>query len=274
MAAPVPVDDPGDERVADYRHLTDAALRRLREEPGPGGRHGIFVTEGALAIRRLLRSDYRVRSVLVTPAQLGALADDLAGLDAPVYVAGRAVMAAVAGFDVHRGALASADRRPLPPPEALFARARRVAVLEEVNDHENLGGTFRNAAAFGLDAVLLCPRCADPLYRRSVRVSVGHVLGVPFARLDPWPGALGALRDAGFALVALTPDPTAEPLRRLDPASLGRVALLLGAEGPGLSAAALARADRRVRIPMAPGVDSLNVAAASAVAFAHLADLG
>ena len=267
------IDDPDDERVADYRDLTDAQARRRREEPGLDGQ-GIFVAEGVLVIRRLLRSDHRVRSVLVTPRQLDALAEDLAGLVAPVYVAAPEVLKRVAGFDFHRGALASADRRPLPPPEALLTRARRVAVLEEVNDHENLGAIFCNAAAFGFDAVLLCPRCADPLYRRSVRVSVGHVLGVPFARLAPWPGALDAVRDADFALVALTPAPGAEPLSRLDPASLGRAALLLGAEGPGLSAAALARADRRVRIPMAPGVDSLNVAAASAVAFAHLADLG
>jgi tRNA G18 (ribose-2'-O)-methylase SpoU len=170
---------------------------------------------------------------------------------------------------VTRGVLASADRGPAPSVGALLAAARRIAVLEGLNDFENLGALFRNGSAFGLDAVLLDERCADPLYRRSVRVSMGHVLRVPFAvLLDPWPDALGAVRDAGFELLALTPAADAVPLPQVTPAE--RVAVLLGAEGPGLSPGALAAADLRVRIPMAPGVDSLNVATAGAVAFAQL----
>jgi tRNA G18 (ribose-2'-O)-methylase SpoU len=150
----------------------------------------------------------------------------------------------------------------------LLTRARRVAVLVGLNDFENLGALFRNAAAFGVDAVLLDPRCADPLYRRSVRVSMGHVLTVPFAVLDdPWPASLAALHE--FTVLAMTPDPAATPLREIEAPS--RWAVLLGAEGPGLSAEAMAMADLRVRIPMADGVDSLNVATAAAVAFAHLA---
>ena len=163
--------------------------------------------------------------------------------------------------------LAVADRAPPPDLAALLRRRRLLAVLEGVNDHENLGALFRNAAALGVDGVLLGPRCADPLYRRSVRVSMGHVLRVPFAALPgPWPAVAGRLRAAGLRVAALTPAPDAVPLAA---AGLGseRVALLLGAEGPGLSAEALAAADVRVRIPMAPGVDSLNVATAAAVAF-------
>jgi tRNA G18 (ribose-2'-O)-methylase SpoU len=176
-------------------------------------------------------------------------------------------MAALTGFDFHRGVLASAGRLPLPAVDDLLAPARTVAVLEGLNDHENLGALFRNAAAFGVDAVLLDPTTADPLYRRSVRVSAGHVLRVPWTRLEEWPVGLDALRDRGFVVVALTPAAGAEPIDRFARDLPDRVALLLGAEGPGLSAAALARADRRVRIPIAAGVDSLNVATAAAVAF-------
>ena len=264
---PVRIDDPEDERVADYRDLTDRDLRRRREHD-----HGVFIAEGALAIRQLLRSTYRVRSVLVTPPRLAALAGDLAGLEAPVYVAEQAVMNRIGGFDIHRGALAAADRRPLPKGSDLLGRATRVAILEGINDHENLGAIFRNAAALGMDAILLCPRCCDPLYRRAVRVSVGHVLTVPYARLVPWPEALEDVRTAGFTSVALTPHPTAEPISEVDP-GIGRVAVLLGAEGPGLTEGALRSAGRKVRIPVDPRVDSLNVASASAVAFHRLGRL-
>jgi tRNA G18 (ribose-2'-O)-methylase SpoU len=176
-------------------------------------------------------------------------------------------MNAVAGFDIHRGVLASADRQPLPAPAGLLSRARRVAVLEDVNDHENLGVIFRNAAALGVEAVLLSPECCDPLYRRSVRVSMGHVLDLPFAVLAPWPAALSSLGDAGFELVALTPDPAAGDIRHLGLGTARKVALMLGAEGPGLSAAALQHAATRARITMSPGVDSLNVGSAAAIAF-------
>ena len=257
-ADPIPIDDATDPRVADYIGLKDAELRRRREEP-TGGAPGLFIAEGALVLRRLLRSSYRVRSVLLTPQRYGPLAADLADITAPVYLASQEVMNAVAGFDIHRGVLASAGRRPLPEPAGLLDRVRRMAVLEDVNDHENLGVIFRNAAALGIEAVLLSPECCDPLYRRSVRVSMGHVLDLPLAVL--------ALGDAGFDLVALTPDRTARDIRQLELAAAGKVALMLGAEGPGLSAGALKYATARARIAMSPGVDSLNVGSAAAVAF-------
>lgn len=262
----VAVSDPDDPRLDDYRGLRDARARRRLEAPDPiTGAPGFFVAEGPTVILRLLASGRRVRSVLVDPPRLARLEPALERAGVAVYVADRGVLAEVCGFDVHRGALASADRWPLPRPDALLDGARRVVVLEGINDHENLGGLFRNAAALGLDAVLLCPRCADPLYRRSVRVSMGHVLSVPFARLDPWPEALARLSRSGLAVAALTPDPAAESLARA--AIPDRLALLLGAEGPGLSGAAFAAADVRWRIPMTPGADSLNVVSAAAIAF-------
>jgi tRNA G18 (ribose-2'-O)-methylase SpoU len=202
-----------------------------------------------------------VRSVLVLRSQL----DRLPPLNAPVYVADRDVLVATAGFDLHRGVVASIDRPAPLEPGAVWRAATAVAVLEDLTDHENLGAVFRNAAAFGLGGVLLSPRCADPLYRRSIRVSSGQVLRLPFARLDPWPAGLDALRSGGFTIVALTPAPAATPIATIDwPA---RVAFLVGTEGPGLTAGALAAADIRASIPMAAGVDSLNVATAAAVAF-------
>lgn len=228
---------------------------------------GAFIAEGHLVVQRLLRSPYRLRSVLLAPSRYDALATALRDLDAPVYLASQPVMNAVAGFNIHRGVLAAADRRALPEAAALLGDARRLAVLEGVNDHENLGVLFRNAAAFGIDAVLLSPSCCDPLYRRTVRVSMGHVLDVAFAALAPWPAALGALRGAGFRLVALTPAASARDIRTLGLHQVDRVAFLVGSEGPGLSPDALAAADVAARIAMAPGVDSLNVAAAAAIAF-------
>lgn len=253
---PIPVDDPGDPRLADYVGVTDGDLLRSRNA---------FVAEGILVIRRLLESPYRVRSILLADNRVDALADVLDAVDAPVYVVPRAVMNEVAGFDIHRGALAAADRPPLPSADDVLASARTVAVLEGINDHENMGALFRNAAAFGIDAVLLSPGCCDPLYRRSVRVSLGHVLHVPFTTLD----GLDRLHAHGFATVALTPSPDAEPITDL--VRPPRTAVLLGAEGPGLRPDTLATADHRVRIPMADGVDSLNVATAAAIAFHHLA---
>ncbi|MBV9822295.1 MAG: RNA methyltransferase, partial [Actinobacteria bacterium] len=209
------------------------------------------------------------RAVVGVPAKLEALAPALAGRDVPVYQVDKWTLSEVVGFRVTRGVLAAADRPSPVDPAGLVATGSRFVVLESINDFENLGSVFRNCAAFGVDAVLLDPRCADPLYRRSVRVSMGHVFGVGFAVLDePWPAALGLLRDAGVRLLAMTPRPVATPLATVRVP--GRWALLLGAEGPGLSEAALAAADEWVRIPMADGVDSLNVATAGAVALAHL----
>ncbi|HVQ92339.1 MAG TPA: RNA methyltransferase [Mycobacteriales bacterium] len=261
--------DPADPRVADFRDLTRADRRPDR----PGGR-GLVLAEGVPVVRRLLDSPYPMRAVLGVPARVRDLAADLSAVDAPVYLVDSELLAEVVGFHLNRGVLASADRAPQPALAHLLGGARRLAVLEGVNDHENLGALFRNAAALGVDAVLLGDRCADPLYRRSVRVSMGHVLRVPFVVLRPWPDGLGLLRAAGFTVLALSPKRPSVPLGDLDPAGLPRTALLLGAEGPGLTDAALAAADLRVRIPMAPGVDSLNVATAAALAFHHLRGAG
>jgi tRNA G18 (ribose-2'-O)-methylase SpoU len=264
------VDDPADPRLTDYLALTDVALRTRREPAG-----GLFIAEGEMVIGRALRAGYEPRSVLVAPPRLANLPPGI-GADVPVYVAPVPLLTEVTGFHVHRGALASMRRRPVPAAADVLATARRVVVLEDIVNHTNLGAIFRCAAGLGMDAVLLSPRCADPLYRRSVRVSMGEVFAVPYARVEPWPDALTALRDAGFRLVALTPGPDAVPIDRLgetllagrdEPAGRGeRVALLLGTEGPGLTTAAAEAAEVKVRIPMTGGVDSLNVAAAAAIA--------
>jgi tRNA G18 (ribose-2'-O)-methylase SpoU len=262
VATITPVTDVADARVDDYRDLTAADRRPDR----PGGR-GLVIAEGVVVVRRLLDSPYPVRSLLGVPRRIDELAADLDGHDVPAYATDADTMASVVGFHLNRGVLAVADRAPAPDVPELLRTARILAVLEGVGDHENLGALFRNAAALGVDGVLLGPRCSDPLYRRSVRVSMGHVLRVPFAEFPgPWPASLGVLRAAGLRVAALTPAAHAVPLAQ---AGLGgqRVALLLGAEGPGLSDEALAAADVRVRIPMATGVDSLNVATAAAVAF-------
>jgi len=263
---PVPISDPGDRRVDDYRELHDARARRRMEQPDGGG-PGFFVAEGAHAFVRLLASSRRLRSVLVDGLRLESLGGRLAGLEAPVFVADQPTLRAVAGFPVHRGVLAAADRWPLPDPAGVLAGAARIAVLEDINDHENLGVIFRSAGSLGVDALLLSPRCCDPLYRRSVRVSMGHVLTVPWTRLEPWPEALGAVADAGFSLAAFTPSADAEALATWCPAAGERAGVLLGAEGPGLSPAALAAADRRLTIPMRHDGDSLNVGSAAAIAF-------
>jgi tRNA G18 (ribose-2'-O)-methylase SpoU len=257
------ITDPDDERLGDYRALTDVELRTRWEPP-----NGLFIAEGELVLRRALRAGYRPRSYLVDAKR----ADQLADLpdDAPVYAATPAVLERATGFHVHRGVLASFHRLPLRSADDVLAGARRVAILEDVNNHTNIGAVFRGAAALGVDAVLLSPTCADPLYRRSVRVSMGEVFAVPYARIDPWPAALDRVRAAGFTVLALTPAADALPIQRLKPDQRERPALLLGAEGPGLSRHALAASDVGVKIPMRRNVDSLNVAAAAAVAFWEL----
>ena len=265
----IPVDDPADPRVSDYVGLTDPDLRRRRERGGVDGDGEFFIAEGLVVIRQLLRSAYRVRSLLLTRPRLAALESEVEHLEVPVFVGTQEVVNAVTGFHLHRGAVAAADRRPLPSVEDLVSTAGPVVMTEGVNDHENLGALFRNAAAFGAGAVLMDPTTADPLYRRSIRVSVGQVLHVPFAVADPWPGTVCRLQQFGFEVLALTPGSGAESLSDVD--RRPRQAVLVGAEGPGLSAGAMAAADRRVRIPLAPGVDSLNVATAAAIALHHLA---
>jgi tRNA G18 (ribose-2'-O)-methylase SpoU len=207
-----------------------------------------------------------VRSVLCAERWLEPLADLLEPLEAPVYVADDAVLRDITGFDVHRGALAAMGRLPLPSIAHLAASARRLLVLEGVVDPTNVGAAIRSAAALGFEGIVLDPRCADPLYRRAVKVSMGAVFAVPHARATRWPADLAALQDHGFALWALTPAVGAVDLEQLAVRPPERVALLVGTEGPGLSGHALAAADEQVRIPMQAGVDSLNVAAAAAVA--------
>jgi tRNA G18 (ribose-2'-O)-methylase SpoU len=261
VAEVIELDDPEDPRLDDFRGLSAADRRPDR----PGGR-GLVIAEGVVVVRRLLDSPYPVRSVLGVRRRIEELAPDLAGVDAPAYVTSADLMARVVGFHLNRGVLATADRAPQPDVARLAAGSRCIAVLEGVVDHENLGALFRNAAAFGVDGVLLGAGCADPLYRRSVRVSMGHVLRVPFVRLEPWPRGLALLRDQGFRIVALTPRSDAKPLHEAT-SGAERVTLLLGSEGAGLTEAALAAADVVARIPMVSGVDSLNVATAGAVAF-------
>jgi len=268
VRSPAPVDDPADERLADFFALNDPGLRRLREQSG-GAHGGFFVAEGTLVIRHLLRSAYPLRSIVVTPQGLAALESDLAGIDVAVHLVAQAVMTQVTGFIFHRGALASADRLPLGDLVEVVGRSELVVMAEGVNDNENLGALFRNAAAFGAGAVVLDRTSADPLYRRSIRVSMGQVLRIPFARVADTPEAVHRLRCEGFEVLALTPSPDAVDVRDVPPGP--RRVLLVGAEGPGLSAASLAAADRRVRVAMAPDVDSLNVATAAAVALHHLA---
>jgi tRNA G18 (ribose-2'-O)-methylase SpoU len=254
-------DDPRDPALDDFRDLSTADRRPDR----PGGR-GLVIAEGTVVVRRLVASAYPVRAVLGVERRVRELEPELPAV--PAYVTSAEVMAEVVGFHLNRGVLALADRAPQPAAGEILARSRVVAVLEGVGDHENLGALFRNAAALGVGGVLLGPGCADPLYRRSVRVSMGNVLRVPFAPLEPWPGALALMREHGFRVAALTPRADAVPLRSVGP---GKIAVLLGSEGPGLTPAALAAADLAVRIPMSEGVDSLNVATAAAITFYELA---
>ncbi len=261
MAEPSYVDDLADPRLADYVALTDVELRRVKEPA-----EGMFVAEGDKVIRRALAAGHPLRSMLLAPKWATGLGDVVAAAEAPVLVAGEDLLEAVTGFRVHRGALAAMGRLPLPDPRDLLCRSDRVVVLEDLIDHTNVGAVFRSAAALGMDAALLSPRCADPLYRRAVKVSMGAVFSLPYARLDDWHGAVPLLQEAGLTVLALTPSADAVPLDSLAPERLRRCALLLGAEGPGLSRRWLDTADVAVRIPMSHGIDSLNAAAAAAVA--------
>nr|WP_202467446.1 RNA methyltransferase [Streptomyces sp. SID8378] len=262
VAELITVDDPDDPRLSDYIGLTDVELRRRREPA-----EGLFIAEGEKVIRRARQTGYEMRSMLLSAKWVDVMRDVIDEVPAPVYAVAPELAERVTGYHVHRGALASMQRKPLPAADELLTTARRVVVMESVNDHTNIGAIFRSAAALGMDAVLLSPDCADPLYRRSVKVSMGAVFSVPYARLEAWPKGLEAVREAGFRLLALTPDAKATSIDEAAPHRLERVALMLGAEGDGLSTRALMAADEWVRIPMAHGVDSLNVGAAAAVAF-------
>jgi tRNA G18 (ribose-2'-O)-methylase SpoU len=269
------VTDVADPRLADYARLTDMELRTHLESA-----QGLFIAEGTKVISRAVAAGYPVRSVLLAErrlADLPALLSALGSAGTPVYVVPDEVVERLTGYRVHRGALASLHRKPLPDVTALAAVARRVIVLEDLVDHANVGAIFRCAAALGVDAVFLSPRCADPLYRRAVKVSMGAVFAIPYARMTGWYDGLAGLRAAGFRLLALTPDAAADPIgAAVAPGAVGsriaqRIALLLGTEGDGLSSRWRHEADQAVRIPMHPGalaagVDSLNVVAAAAIA--------
>lgn len=260
VAELIEVSDAADPRLADYRDLRDVELRKHLE-----AEHGLFLAEGEKVVRRAVEAGFPARSFLMAPRWLEGLADVLDRSDAPCYVVSEALAEEVTGFHVHRGALASLERRPLPSVAEVLNGARTVVVLENIVDHTNVGAVLRSAAALGVDAVLLSPRCADPLYRRSVKVAMGAVFSVPYARLEDWYDGIRQVSRAGFTTIALTPAADAveieEAVRGLD-----RVALLMGSEGPGLSRRWMETADRRAAIPMAAGIDSLNVAAAAAVA--------
>ncbi|MFV8319707.1 TrmH family RNA methyltransferase [Mycobacterium sp. 23] len=257
------VTDPDDPRLDDFRDLNSVD----RRPDLPTGK-GLVIAEGVLVVQRMLASRFAPRALLGTDRRLAELRDDLTATTAPYYRTSADVMAQAVGFHLNRGVLASASRVAEPSVAQVVHGARTVAVLEGVNDHENLGSIFRNAAGLGVDAVVFGSGCADPLYRRAVRVSMGHALLVPYARASDWPADLVRLRERGFRLLAMTPHGDARDLREaMSTVRQERVAVLVGAEGPGLTAAALRISDVRVRIPMSRGTDSLNVATAAAVAF-------
>jgi tRNA G18 (ribose-2'-O)-methylase SpoU len=268
---PVQITSADDARLADYVGLRESTLRRSIEVSG-----GLFIAEGAKVIRRAIEAGYRPRSFLLARRWLDDLADLIAaGPDVPVYLVSEELAEQVTGFHVHRGALASLHRETRHSVAELLAGCRRLVVTEDVVDHANLGAIARSAAALGWDGLLLSPRCADPLYRRAVKTSMGAVLSLPWARLDDWAGAVPALQAAGFSVAALSLAPDAIDLAtfagelRTRPRKL---AILLGTEGHGLSARWTQDADVALVIPMAAGIDSLNVAAAAAVACYTLAE--
>ena len=248
-------------QLRDYLGLTDVALRRVSEPAG-----GLYIAESAKVIARALAAGHRPRSVLLLEQWLPEVERLLADHDVPVFIGTAKLLEQLTGFEMHRGALASMHRPELADPADLLRNARRVVVIEDVVDHTNVGAIFRSVAGLGADAVLVTPRCADPLYRRSVRVSMGTVLQVPWTRLPDWPEGAAVLKAAGFHIAALALADDAVSLEDFAVSPPERVAILLGAEGDGLSQPALAAADSIVTIPMLHGVDSLNVAAASAVA--------
>jgi tRNA G18 (ribose-2'-O)-methylase SpoU len=259
VAHHVLVSDAGDPRLSDYVGLTDVHLRRSLEAAG-----GLFIAEGEKVIRRAITAGYPVRSLMVATDKLASIDEVAASCDAPLYVLPEHVATQLTGYRVHRGALASMQRLPPPSVAEVLAGASRIVVLEDIVDHANVGAAFRCVAALGFDGVVLAPRCADPLYRRAIKVSMRAVFAVPYGRLTSWRDGLAELRTAGFRLLALTPDQAATPIG--ETVADRKLALLIGSEGDGLSPRWLDAADEAVRIPMSRGVDSLNVASAAAIA--------
>ena len=265
MSRPDPIEltDAADPRVVEYTGLTDVALR-TRYETGAG----LYMAESATVIGRAVAAGHIPRSFLMAPRWLPQLAEIMERFpQAPIYTAPQEVLEGITGFHLHRGSLAAMNRPALAPVADIVSGARRVAIIEDVVDHTNVGAIFRSAAGIGVDAVLVTPSCADPLYRRSVRVSMGTVFQVPWTRISHWPEAIGELRDQGFVTASLALSDDSVTLDELAAARHEHLALVLGSEGHGLKAATIEASDVVVRIPMAGGVDSLNVAAASAVAF-------
>ena len=269
----IPISSLGDRRLIEYTSLKDVTLRR-RLEP----EHGIYLAESRNVIERALMAGHHPRSVLTTESWLPYL-DQLfiehlgQGIDGyvPIYVGDESELEGLTGFHVHRGALAAMERPAMPDVRELLKDAHRVCVLEDLVDHTNVGAAFRSAAALGIDAVVVTPRCADPLYRRAVRVSMGNVFMVPWTRLDTWP-ATDVLRELGFTTLALALSDDSVSLDDMERSELvqdpdSRIAVIMGTEGDGLSRRTIASADYVVRIPMLHQVDSLNVAAAAAVTF-------
>ncbi len=260
----IEITDLSDPRLADFAHGTDVLLKNGR------GEHGMYIAESALVLERALKAGHKPRAVLA----LGGTVDDavaLVGPDVPVLSGPRELLAAITGYELHRGVLASLERPPPPDPIALLAGARRIVILENVVDPSNVGAIFRSVAAIGADAVLVTPHCSDPFYRRSIRVSMGTVLQVPWARVGEWPCVRELLTASGFHVAALALNDRAVSLREFAANPPARVALVVGTEGHGLTPEALAAADSIVQIPMRHGIDSLNVAAAAAVAMWALA---
>lgn len=255
------ITDLSDPRLADYAHATDVALKKAR-----GTEHGLYLAESLLVFERALRAGHRPRSVLA----LGSTAADATALlgdtEVPVFVGPGDLLAELTGYVLHRGLIASMHRPALPDPDELLDGARRVVILEDVADPTNVGAIFRSAGGIGADAILVTPRCSDPFYRRSIRVSMGTVLQVPWTRVGDWDATRALLTRHGFHVAALALTPDAVSLRDVRSADHERLALVLGAEGDGLTDAAIAASDSVVKIPMKHGIDSLNVAAASAVA--------
>jgi len=261
--AVVPVTDPDDPRIGDYRNIPDPALLHDRR---------LFVAEGRLVVRRLLAANgLATRSVMVTTAALAALGDDIDRDATLIFLVPQAVMNMVTGFNIHRGCLAIGERPAPLDWRGLARRASRLVVLERIANADNVGAIFRNAMAFGVDGVLLGPDCTDPLYRKAIRTSMAATLAVPFAHVEPWPDGLRELRSAGLAVVGLSPCASASSIRTVVTATPGRLAFVAGHEGEGLTRGAMDACDRIAHIPMARGVDSLNVATALAIALYELA---
>lgn len=260
MAQIVEVSDPQDPRLRDYVDLRDVHMRKLLETE-----RGIFLAEGEKVVRRAIESGNVPRSFLMSPRWLEPLHDLLDKTDAECFVLSDGAIESLTGFHVHRGALASLDRPVLPSAEVVLAGAHRIVVLEDLMDHTNVGSAFRAVAALGFDAVLLSPRCADPLYRRAIKVSMGSVFWLPYARIEDWYAAPDLLRTAGYTTLAMTLSEDSIDLRDV-PRGAEKLALIVGSEGHGLSERWTSGSDYRVKIPMAPEIDSLNVASSVAVA--------